>query len=519
MDRKAVNKNSAYVCTAAQMRLVDAACTESAKIPGIVLMENAALGCVREIEKRFNVPASGFAIFCGGGNNGGDGLAIARQLASRGGEVFVYLVGGRDYSGDARINYEIVSEMGIAMMEIDNAQLLPGLIKDADCVVDAMLGTGISGAPRANVAAVIRAINENARFVLAVDMPSGANSDGGAVAGECVRADVTVTFAAYKRGMFLYPAADFCGELVLCNITTPDYISEVKAGRCFAVKKEDALAVFPRRRNNSHKGDYGKVMIIGGSVGMAGAPAMAARAALRCGAGLVTAAVPASVNNIIQTKIDEVMTIPLPEERGRISRTAAERLARRANTCDAVLLGVGLGRGEPVTAFVAEILPLLTVPTVLDADGIYAAAQSPGLLEKTNCELVLTPHSQELGYLTGKSAAEIEKSRFFECSDFAAKNGVTLILKGHHTIITAPDGDTSVNMTGNPGMATGGSGDVLAGMTAALLGRGLGAYDAAVCAVCLHGAAGDDAAARLGRDAMCAGDISESISHRLPVEF
>ena len=220
------------------MRSVDAACTESAKIPGIVLMENAALGCVREIEKRFDIPASGFAIFCGGGNNGGDGLAIARQLTSRGGEVFVYLVGGRDYSGDARINYEIVSEMGIAMMEIDNAQLLPGLIKDADCVVDAMLGTGISGAPRANFAAVIRAINENARFVLAVDMPSGANSDGGAVAGECVRADVTVTFAAYKRGMFLYPAADFCGELVLCNITTPDYISEVKAGRCFAVKKD-----------------------------------------------------------------------------------------------------------------------------------------------------------------------------------------------------------------------------------------------------------------------------------------
>lgn len=519
MDRKAVNKTARYVCTAAQMRSVDAACIESAKIPGIVLMENAALGCVGEIEKRFDITKTSFAIFCGGGNNGGDGLAIARHLTSRGGEVFVYLVGGRDYSGDARINYDIACEMGIAMIDIDNPGLIAGFVRNADCVIDAMIGTGSFGALRRPISDAVRAINENARFVLSVDMPTGAGSDGGEVSSDAVRADVTVTFAAYKRGMFLYPAADFCGEIVLCNISTPDYITDVKAGRCFAVSREDALAVFPKRRDNSHKGTYGRVMIIGGSVGMAGAVAMAARAALRCGAGLVTAAVPASVNNIIQTKLDEVTTIPLPEERGRISAAAAERLARRANSCDAVLLGVGMGRSEGVTDFVSKILPLLTVPTVLDADALYALGQNPEILGKAECELVLTPHSREMGYLTGKSAEEIEKSRFFECNDFAVKNGLTLILKGHHTIITAPDGDTSVNMTGNSGMATGGSGDVLAGMVLALLGRGLGAYDAAVCGVCLHGAAGDAAADKFGRDAMCAGDICACISHILPVDY
>lgn len=518
MDKKPVNENAAYVCTASQMRAVDAAATQTAKIPGIVLMENAAHACVEELSAQFDITNTSFAVFCGKGNNGGDGLAIARHLFNKGAEVYVYLTSGSNFSGDALINYEIVRAMGIAVIAVDNPSLLKNFVKSADCVVDAILGTGITGPAHAGADAAIRAINQYAKFVLSVDMPSGAASDTGAVEGEAVRADVTVTFAAYKRGMFLYPAAQYCGRVVLRDISVPEYIMEVKAGRCFAADKASIEAVLPKRCDNSHKGDYGKIMIVGGSVGMAGAPTMAARAALRMGAGLVTAAVPASVNNIIQTKLDEVMTLPLPEEGGRISKTAAERLAKRANMCDAVLLGPGLGRGEGVCAFVEDFLPRLTVPTVVDADGIYAIARCDGLLSRCMVKPILTPHTQELSYLTGVSAEQIEKARFTYSADFASKNGVTLILKGHHTIITAPDGDCTVNTSGNSGMATAGSGDVLAGMVTALAARKLGEYDAAVSAVYLHGAAGDLAAERRGKESLCAGDIINAICHILPVE-
>lgn len=518
MNRKPVNCYSAHVCTAAQMRSADESASQSAKIPGVVLMENAALACVNEIGKKFDISSTGFAVFCGKGNNGGDGLAIARHLFNKGADVYVYLTSGAGFTGDALINYEIVRTLGIAVIPLDNPSLLKNFVKSADCVIDAILGTGAQGAPYGAAEAAIKAINEHARYVVSVDMPSGANSDTGDVPGEAVRADKTVTFAAYKRGMFLYPAADCCGEIVLADISMPSYIMEVKAGRCFAADEKSVGSVFPRRHNNSHKGDYGKVLVIGGSVGMAGAVAMAAKACMRCGAGLVTAAVPASVNNIVQNKIDEVMTLPLPEESGRIARNAAERLARRANTYDAVLIGPGMGRSESVTAFISEFLPRLSVPAVIDADGIFAVAKNDGILARCKNEIIITPHSQEFYYLTGKTAEETEKSRFTSSAEFASENGVTLILKGHHTIITAADGDCTVNTTGNPGMAGAGSGDVLGGMCAALLARGVGAYDAAVSAVYLHGAAGDYAAARLGADGMCAGDIIKAIPHILPVE-
>lgn len=518
MDTKPINIGAAHICTAPQMRLVDAAAMETARIPGIVLMENAALACVNELHSRFDFKNTSFAVFCGKGNNGGDGLAVARHLSNKGAEVYVYLTSGTEFAGDAGKNYDIVRALGIPVIEIENPSLLKNFIKSADCVVDAMLGTGLKGAARGMTAESIRAINEYSKFVLAVDIPSGVDSDSGEVLSDAVKADVTVTFAAYKRGMFLYPGANFCGKLVLYDISVPDYIMEVKGGRCYATDFEGIKRVFPKRADNSHKGDYGKIMVIGGSVGMSGAVAMSAKAALRCGAGLITAAVPASINNIIQNKIDEVMTLPLPEEGGRISRNTAERLAKRANLCDAVLLGPGLGRSEGVTGFVAAFLQHLTVPAVIDADGIYAVSKNLPALEKCNSEIIITPHSQELGYLTGKTAEEIEKSRFHISAEFAAKNGLTLILKGHHTIITAPDGDVNVNMTGNAGMAGAGSGDVLAGMCTAFLARGMNAYDAAVSAVYLHGAAGDYAAKKRGMDAMCAGDIISSIHHILPVE-
>lgn len=518
MERKPIAVGAPHICTAAEMRTLDRMSAETVGIDGIVLMENAALACVEVLSCRFDIKNTSFAVFCGKGNNGGDGFAIARHLFNKGADVVVYLTSGSSFEGDALKNYRILRTLGVTVIELDSSEYLKSFIKSADCVIDAILGTGISGAPHGMAAYAIDAINEFADFVLSVDVPSGINSDSGDVRGNAVKADITVTFAAYKRGMFLFPAADFTGEIILKDISIPQVVSDTAGGSFFLSTLDGIKSVYPKRKNNSHKGDYGKILIVGGSVGMAGAVAMSAKAAVRCGAGLVTAAVPASVNNVIQEKIDEVMTIPLPEEGGRIAKSAAERLARRANIEGAVLFGPGLGRSDGLVEFTKEFLPLLTVPTVIDADGIYALSKLPGLLQSCRAEIILTPHSAELGYLVGTTAEEVEKDRFSVSADYAAKNGVTLILKGHHTIITAPDGDTAVNPTGNSGMAGAGSGDVLAGMVVSLVARGMSPFDAAVSAVYLHGAAGDLAAERLGKDAMCAGDIIGAIPHILPVE-
>lgn len=517
MERKQINRYSPRVCTANEMRELDRYATEKTGISGLVLMENAAISCVRALEERFSLEKTSFAVFCGKGNNGGDGFAIARHLFNKGAEVYVYLTNGSDFSGDALENYRIIRSLGLNVIEIDGEELLPNFVKSADCVIDAILGTGISGAPRGFAAAAIAEINKYSRFTLSVDVPSGINSDSGDVRGEAVRADVTVTFAACKRGMYLYPAAEYFGKTILADISVPA-IAGNSLGRCYASERRSVCEAFPKRRDNSHKGDYGKILIIGGSVGMSGAAAMAARASLRCGAGLVTVAVPRSVNDIIQQKIDEVMTLPLPETDGGISFEALETLAERANKCDAVLIGVGIGRKEETVKLICELLPKLSVPTVVDADGLYAVSQNTEVIKKCSCKLVLTPHTQEMSILSGIASDIIERKRFEVSTEFVAENGVTLILKGHHTIITASDLTATVNTSGNSGMAGAGSGDVLAGMTVAFLARGLDPYTAAVTGTYLHGEAGDYAKERLGKDAMTAGDIIEAISHILPVE-
>ncbi|MBS7297804.1 MAG: NAD(P)H-hydrate dehydratase [Eubacteriales bacterium] len=518
MERKLVNVGAPHICTAAQMRTLDKNAIETTGISGIVLMENAAIACVGVLSEHFDIKNTSFAVFCGKGNNGGDGFAIARHLFNKGADVVVYLTAGSSFEGDALTNYRIIRSLGITIIELDNSEYLKGFIKSADCVIDAILGTGISGAPYGMSAYAIEAINEYADFVFSVDVPSGINSDTGDVRGCAVKADITVTFAAYKSGMFLYPAAEYMGEIILKDISIPQFIADTNGGRCFLSTWDGVKKVYPKRTENSHKGDYGKILVIGGSVGMAGAVAMSAKAALKCGAGLVTAAVPTSINNIIQEKIDEVMTIPLPEDGGRIAKNAAERLARRANVCDAVLFGPGLGRSNSLTEFTEAFLPLLTVPTVIDADGLYAISQRPSLLQNCRAEIIMTPHSSEMGYLIGKTAEDVEKDRLSIATDYASKNGITLILKGHHTIITAPDGDVTINTTGNSGMAGAGSGDILSGMITALIARDVMPYDAAVSAVYLHGKAGDFAAEKLGKDSMCAGDIISAIPQILPVE-
>lgn len=494
------------------MRKIDADSMRFGGIPGIVLMENAALACVNELEK-YGIDGRRIAVFCGKGNNGGDGFAIARHLHNRGAEVTVYAVCGTDYKGDALTNYEIVQRMGIKLIDGGFEENAVRYADSADIIVDALFGTGVRGVISGGAADVIRAVNNSRAYTLSVDIPSGVNGDSGEICGECVRADKTVTFGAYKTGLLMFPGCEYTGEIVVSDISIPQNIIDAQGIKINIADKQTVSALMPRRTENTHKGDYGKVLVIGGSTGMTGAPTMSAQAALVSGAGLVTAAVPETLNAIMEVKLTEAMTVPLRDVNGMLSVTCMETLEEHIKRADAVLFGPGIGRGEDIRLILEDILQKCTVPLIIDADGLNALAQDADILKNAKCSVILTPHTVEMSRVCGKDPEYIEKNRLTVSAELAKKYGVTVILKGHHTVVTGSDGTQYINITGNSGMATGGSGDVLAGMTAAFAARGLCALDASVLAVYLHGAAGDAARDELGADSVTACAVIDNI-HR-----
>lgn len=504
-------------CSTEQMRKIDKAAEELGKIPGIVLMENAALACVAHMGD--NLGKKRIAVFCGKGNNGGDGLAIARHLINRGARVLIFLVYGADFSDDALTNYEILSKMDADIEDISCAadiELLKYKIMSCDTVVDAILGTGVRGAVVGLAAEVIDCINSHARHVLSVDIPSGVNGDDGSVSGSAVKADICVTFAAYKTGMLCFPGADYTGKVYVENISIPEYIM-----RDVGIEVIDSAAakkMMPNRKSDSHKGDYGKLFIVGSCRGMTGAPAMAAEAALKCGMGLVTVGVPESLNGILELKLTEAMTLPLPEADGAISEEAANIITEKAAACDALVFGPGLGRSPAAAGLLRRLLRASKIPVLIDADGLYALSEDLGMMADCACALVLTPHEAEFSRLSGLGLEEIKKDRLGAARRFATEFGVTLVLKGAKTIVTAPDGAQYINIAGNSGMACGGSGDVLSGMIGAFLARGCSEPEAAALGVYCHAAAGDVASAQFGENSLVPTDIISAIHRILPVE-
>lgn len=496
-------------CTSAQMRMIDKSASEFGGIPSIVLMENAAIACADEILKHDGIKSA--VIFCGKGNNGGDGFTIARHLFNKGINVTVYLVCGSDFSGDALINYEIISRMGINIIELNDTDLLSLYISNADITVDAIFGTGIHGEITGIAAEVIDEINNNSKFTLSVDIPSGINADTGEICGLCVNADVTVTFAAYKTGLLMFPGADFTGKIITADISIPEYIIENMNINVSVSDRQLAGKLLPGRRKNTHKGDYGKILIIGGSVGMTGACVMSANAALRSGAGLVTAAVCDKLNPIFEEKLTEPMTIPLPSSDGHLDRSSIQKLTGIINSYDVCLFGPGLGRSEDIADILTALLKVSEIPMIIDADGLYALAKRPSMLEECNCSLILTPHEMEASRLFGCSVDYISADRLGTSLSYATQNGVTLILKGARTIVTSPAGEQYININGNNGMACGGSGDVLAGMTAAFAALCRDETSAAVLAVYLHSAAGDLAAQKYGEASLTPTDMLDCI--------
>ncbi len=493
------------------MREIDRAATEKGAVPSIILMENAAIACVNELKKDFDIEKKSVAVFCGKGNNGGDGLAIARHLYNSGVDVSIFLVNGSEFQGDAAINFDIVKNMNIHIDAITDTEGLDYIIRSFDIVIDAILGTGITGTVRGMAYDVIKAINENAKYILSVDVPSGINSDSGEICGVCVNADKTVTFAGYKIGMLMYPAADFVGETVVDGISIPQHIIDDENLQINVTDAEFVRSLIKPRSSNSHKGDYGKLLIIAGSEGMSGAAYMSAQAALASGAGLITLACCRSVNTALEAKTSEVMTLPLDDKDGHISRTAISKLSAQLDRADAVLIGPGLGRSSDVAEVVRYVLKNSRVPVIVDADAINAVSEDTAILSECACDLIFTPHAAEMARLTKLDISYIQSNRIEVSREFAEENGAVLLLKGSHTVVTAPSLTQYINITGNAGMATGGSGDVLAGIVSALTARGIECTAATAAAAYIHGTAGDIAAEKYGMESMNATNILDCL--------
>lgn len=501
--------NNMRVFYAEEMRLLDRIAMEKYKIPGIVLMENAALECVKEIEKSykdFMYPKVG--IFCGRGNNGGDGFAIARHLHNKGYNVTVFLTAGDNILDDALINFEIINQLGIKVVNLQNA---PQNLDEFDLIIDAIFGTGFKGEAEGLFKDVINSINNSLTYTIAVDIPSGVNADTGEVASICVKADKTITFAAYKAGLLLYPGADYVGEIVVGDISVPKAAFDEIKSNIRVTDKSFFTKNMPKRQKNSHKGDYGKLLVIAGSKGMTGAAYLSSQSAMLSGSGLVTLATPDVVNDILEIKTTEVMTMPLNSCGGHISSLAIEDIKDKLGKVDAVLIGPGLGVSNDVKEILKMLLKNSHIPLIIDADAINTLADDKEVLQNKNCEVILTPHDVEFLRISGLSKKEIESNRLAVCRDFAKEFDVTLILKGSHSIVTASDGMQYINMTGNPGLATGGSGDVLSGIVASFVSRGIPPANAAAMAVYLHGICGDIASNKYGEESVVASSIMDSI--------
>jgi NAD(P)H-hydrate epimerase len=514
------------ILTTDQMRDVDRLTTENYNVPGVLLMENAAARTVEAIEKKFGAMSGRRAlVICGKGNNGGDGAAVARLLTIKGAAVDVLLLGRVDEArGDARTNFEIIRALVASsnqsrFIEIDGIEQLrsAATTNPPDIVIDAIFGTGLTRPAAGLFAEAIGLINSlrDRLPVVAVDVPSGVASDNTELIGPAVRAHLTVTFTAPKIASVLPPACDVSGELVVGHIGSPDELIDACGSQLNFVEEQDVARwlALSRRSPQANKGDAGKVLVIAGSRGKTGAACMVGEAAMRAGAGLVTIATPESSQPVVAAKIiAECMTEALAETAlGAVSREATERAMELAAARDVLAMGPGLGSAEETTrAFVRSMVVQRERPMVLDADALNALVPwAENVAGSREHPLILTPHPGEMARLTGKTISDILHNRVEVAREFATLHGVILVLKGSRTLIAAPDGEVYVNPTGNPGMATGGTGDVLTGIIAGLLAQKTDAPLAAtVAAVYLHGLAGDLAAAKLGTRAMIATDIT-----------
>ncbi|HEX9901638.1 MAG TPA: NAD(P)H-hydrate dehydratase [Acidobacteriota bacterium] len=501
------------ILTSAQMREIDRKTIEDIGIPGPVLMENAGLRVAAALRGLFPEKRGGrVVIVAGRGNNGGDGLVAARHLQGLGYEVEVLLLARvEELKGEALLNAQICRNMGVPLRETAGPQdwaAAARALQGARIIVDAIFGTGLVKPAEGLYAQAIQDINKAKAFKLSIDIPSGLSSDTSRLIGPSVKADLTVALAAPKVGHVLPPAEDMVGELLIADIGIPRALFDDRSLTLEMVDDEVVIPLFRRRKRETHKGTYGHLLVISGSLGKTGAAVMAGRAALKMGAGLVTVATAASCLPLVARSTPELMTEPLAETKEKT--IAAEAAGRAVELCrgkDGLVLGPGLSNHPSTARFVGELLAKVKLPVVIDADGLNILAENQSLMSQLPRPAILTPHPGEFGRFLGLDAAGVLDQRLALVQEFAKKHGVILVLKGHRTLTAAPDGRIFINSTGNPGLATGGSGDVLSGMIGSQLVQEKEAWKAALSAVYVHGLAGDLAAQKLSQKALTATDI------------
>ena len=524
------------VVTATEMRQIDQDTIEGIGIPGIVLMETAGSAIVRAIEQHYQT-CQRIGIFAGKGNNGGDGIVIARQLAHIGRDVHLFLVSPQEnFTGEAQTNLQIAKRLtasfglqttpkgGLRIEEILTGTgfygtgTVPTTLASCELLIDAILGTGLRGTVRDPIATIINAINRLPTPVLSVDLPSGLDADTGHPLGTCIQADRTVTIGLPKRGLLMHPGAELTGKLEIADIGFPAQVVDAQDIKVNWTSATQATQWMPPRPLSSHKGSYGRVLVVAGSTGMTGAAALASEAALRAGAGLVTLATPKHLNPILEGLLPEVMTLPLSEtDAGSLAVSATSTILEFAEKTKSILaIGPGLSQHPETVSFVHHLIREnrergLDLRMVIDADGLNALAQDRETLSLLNSDVVFTPHPGEMARLTNTAVRTLEKDRIRTVQQFASEHGVTLVFKGAPTVTGTPNGNLWVNSTGNPGMATGGMGDVLTGIIAGLMAQGISSESAAALGVYLHGLAGNIAAETSGMHGLIASDVLKAV--------
>ena len=496
------------VAKAAEMRLADKLTIEEIGIPGIVLMENASQAVYRRAASYlYKNHERKVLILVGKGNNGGDGLAVARLLKQRNFDVTIGFVGEiSQTTGDALLQLEIVKKLDIPIVCGDWEQLTRE-IQQAPFIVDGLLGTGLTGEVREPIRSIIREINRSNAYVISIDIPSGIDSDTGRICGVAVRANETVTFALPKRGLILDPGAERAGKVTIADISIPEQVLRTIPIKCETLDKAEAAKLLPIREKRSNKGTYGRLFMLAGSPYMTGAAVLCAKSAYRSGAGLVYACAGEEVRTVIKQALPEAVLVPFVKQLEGVELPDLDLASM-----DAVVAGPGLGRSKEAEQRFFNLIQKVSCPMVLDADGLNLMAENPSFWQDLDGLPVITPHPGEMSRLTGISVEDILQNTVKAAMDFSKERQVITVLKDSSTVVTHPDGRIYINQTGNPAMAKAGSGDVLSGVIGGLLAQGLDSYQAAVLGVYIHGLAGDLAAEKLGQYGGLASQLSDYLA-------
>jgi ADP-dependent NAD(P)H-hydrate dehydratase / NAD(P)H-hydrate epimerase len=510
------------IVTSSEMRACDRYAIEVLKIPALVLMENAGRGAAEVIERSFG-PVAGktVLIFCGKGNNGGDGFVIARHLYNRGANIYTLVLGKpTELKGDPKVNFDPIREISkrapkdrVFQIKIGASKSSLSMLPKADLIVDAIFGTGFSGIVKEPQRSVINWINDSDTQVVSVDIPSGVNADTGEVANVAVKANLTATMAFKKIGLITGDGISYTGKIEVVDISIPKSIAPQDKIRAFLLDSTDVKSMLPKRPLNAHKHSVGKLFVIAGSQGMTGAATMTALSAMRSGAGTVIVGVPKAVYPIVAKKLTEVMVIPLPDTAdGTIASEAYDEIIKHIDWADKVICGPGVSRNRSTRELIWRIGAECPKDMLIDADGLNCISEKISVLSKRKSRhLIITPHVGELSRLIDMPSKQIETNRVAVARQVAKRFKLTLVLKGAPTVIADESGNVFINSTGNPGMASAGMGDVLAGVIGGLWGQGMSHTEAAWSGVYLHGMAGDVAKQKYGEKGLMAMDVLQNI--------